>query len=167
MSNITVNKVEEDKKIFKAVVHSTFTKHRQYRFLGGLRHSFSFPIKYAVKFGYKFLTTFRQSVIWCLCSDSGLMRKLCDICHVMVSEGQEDSMESAPEELHTATVDIKKFALFLHGEQGGPTKVICSKYNTVLFGFHNSPFFCSHFSFYFSFLFSSLFSLTLFIQNCS
>lgn len=76
-------------------------------------------------------------------------------------------MESAPEELHTATVDIKKFALFLHGEQGGPTKVICSKYNTVLFGFHNSPFFCSHFSFYFSFLFSSLFSLTLFIQNCS
>lgn len=83
------------------------------------------------------------------------MRKLCDICHVMVSEGQEDSMESAPEELHTATVDIKKFALFLHGEQGGPTKVICSKYNTFLFAFHNSPFFL--FSFFFLFLFSFFF----------
>ncbi|XP_063610271.1 checkpoint protein HUS1-like [Penaeus indicus] len=43
-----------------------------------------------------------------------------------VWEGQEDSRESAPEELHSATVDIKKLALFLHGEQGGPTKVICN-----------------------------------------
>lgn len=50
MSNITVNKVEEDKKIFKALVLSTFTKHRQYRFLGGLRHSFSFPTSFDTNF---------------------------------------------------------------------------------------------------------------------
>ncbi|XP_071550219.1 checkpoint protein HUS1 isoform X2 [Panulirus ornatus] len=44
---------------------------------------------------------------------------------VPVWDGQEYSDEYEPEELHSATVDIKKLALFLQGDQVNPTKVIC------------------------------------------
>ncbi|KAK7078500.1 DNA damage checkpoint control protein [Halocaridina rubra] len=41
-------------------------------------------------------------------------------------DSQERSSTSNREELHSATVDIKKFALFLQGEQLNPTKAICN-----------------------------------------
>lgn len=43
------------------------------------------------------------------------------------ADNDDGGREGGPEELRTATVDIKRLALFLTGEQLEPAKVICSK----------------------------------------
>lgn len=43
-----------------------------------------------------------------------------------VWDSQDNSDANDPAELHSATVDIKKFALFLQGDQVNPTKAICN-----------------------------------------